>query len=871
MLVVDDQGLFADARTAMSGLDDLGPVDFVDALYGLVTARNFATALTKLDKLNALAITVPEVTVEVIEQALTRSDVTYGELTPIIDPNEPERGRRTRILKQRGYRGPRPSADQTRRLLEFRDLLANGPERNYRIRLIRAECHVGLARANTAAAGLTPAEHFAAALTQYQRLLPPGSRPLSPRQVFVSTRVGHAQAARGDALFRRAFRFTVEERQEIVGAYCAAVGAVDREGVTGPAADQVRAYANHQLTKVMTGQNFLGYHDTDVPDLSPAVLAGLADARIQAADNASRQFQSFKTRADELIDQLATLSQGRRAEEVGLRIADLTIEKADERVSDANDAIERIKSRSDDLLASLGAGIAQSVFATVTLAATGGAGGAGGGSTFGGQVSGPGLISSFVQYRSAKEELDNQLQAARSALRIAERDQQIARLEKQIAQSRLTFINAAITAKQTGDFNADRFYAVANAYEDMTRRHLDRACELLYLYERAVAFRRLKSLRIVEAAAARGDVLLAPAQLRAAFLDITEEARSNGRGQNAFSLPPLSLRSRHPVEFARFLQTGSMDFAISVYDVERLLHGSYNVRIERVGVRMLGLVAPDGFVGSLIHRGVTLVRDRDATLNPPTARLTPTDAQLAAALTQLEEGKADRLVVEGIVPLSLGEGRLAISSEPETPDQGDEFDLLPIENYGLTGAWQLNLPDTDLRGVFDVQVTFVVSLPESDSALDRHVRNLIRSYETELADNQALDGVLGIAVRRRFPDTFDALRTGTATLDLRDVDFPADAAQPRVKAVLAQALDAEGTGLAGIRLEIAHTAALTLNRTTGPDGFTEDLTTGPPDLPEPQRVPPAGTWQLRLPDPAQFPQLDELMLFVVYTFRRSES
>jgi hypothetical protein len=49
----------------------------------------------------------------------------------------------------------------------------------------------------------------------------------------------------------------------------------------------------------------------------------------------------------------------------------------------------------------------------------------------------------------------------------------------------------------------------------------------------------------------------------------------------------------------------------------------------------------------LTHQGVTLVRDRDATLQPPATRLSPTEAELRPALGELEGGRADRVVVQG--------------------------------------------------------------------------------------------------------------------------------------------------------------------------------------------------------------------------------
>jgi hypothetical protein len=840
---------------------DLGsrsPAEVFQRLYQRIRSRSFEQALLDIGLLDRFDGPVRALNADRIRDALTSSDVTFAILGRIVDPEEPEHLRRKTINRLAGYSGTRLSSDQIARLLALREFLAGGPERDFRVRLWRAECHVGMARAGAAGDALPVAEHYRLALLEYQRLLPPGpNRTLTARQRFVAVRAAATQLSRGDALFRRSFRFTGPERSEIVEAYCAALGLLRRPGVTGAEAEQIRSYATQQLTKLGTGQNFLGYRDTHVPDVGPETLGARARGRIAVAVRSSERYEHFKARADQLVEELEAMTEDELEREIGLQIATEAQGKAAESVGAAETAIGDLRGKQDDLLLGLGAGLGQAVFATVTL-------GAGGGVT--GQASGPGVVSSVVQYLGAKEDLANQLQAAETALRLAQRDKTIADLEVSLARSRHDFVTAAIEAKKNGVFNADRFLALANAYEDMTRRHLDRACELLYLYERAISFRRLKSLQVVEASAAQGDVLLAPDQLEEVLTALDEEATFDGRGQDNFALPPWSLPDRYPLEFARFLQTGSMDFVISVYEMEKLLHGRHNVRVRRIGVEVDGLLSPAGFVGTLTHRGVTLVRDRDATLQPPATRLSPTEAELRAALGELEGGRADRVVVQGLVPFVLAESPLSISSEQEPPPVNGAFDLLPIEGYGLTGAWRLEVPDTDLRNVTDVRLMFVVSVPQASSALDDRVVGLIDAYEQELANGRALDRILAVSLRQRFPDAFDALATGEASFALAAEDFPA-AAELRLSAVVAQAVDADGAGLAGVELEIAHDPAPTLVRTTGADGFTEDLSADLPELPEADRTAPTGGWRLRLADPGRFADLGDLTLFVVHTFR----
>ena len=388
-----------------------------------------------------------------------------------------------------------------------------------------------------------------------------------------------------------------------------------------------------------------------------------------------------------------------------------------------------------------------------------------------------------------------------------------------------------------------------------------------------MSFRRLKPLSIVESAAATGDVLLSPAQLDAAWQDLNDEARQQGRGQDAFPLPPWSLRARYPLEFASFLQTGEMDFVISVYELEKLLHGRHNVRVRRIGVEVDGLLPAAGFVGTLTHRGVTLVRDRDATLAPGTTRLTPTEAELRAALGELEGGSSERVVAQGLVPFVLidEDGSLSISSEREVtlPDDDVPFDLLPIENYGLTGAWRLTVPDTDLRNVTDVRLMFIVSVPAASEdagrpggRADRRVRG--RAARPTASSTRSL----AVSVRQRFPDAFADLATGPATVVLTEDDFPG--AGPRVAGHRRRGPGGRrrrrraGRHRAGDR---RRPGTRRLVRTTGAGGFTEDL---PPSCRDPGAGPAAAgrhAGGCGSPTRRRFAELGDLTLFVVHTLQ----
>jgi hypothetical protein len=757
----------------------------------------------------------------------------------------------------RGYKGPNPTPEERRKILAWSAFLSNDSDQRFQVRLLQAE----------ASAGLRRFDGEDGAIAFYQKLLD-ALPPDSPRHKFVAIRSAFAQLAFGDTLFRRSFRFDSEKRIEIGKVYDGAIELIRTSDVSpeNPLYKQIIDYGEQQKAKLEAGQNFLGYRDSFVPDLKLSTLAENAQARITLAQHASEQFEKFKEKADALVEELAAMSQQQLEEELGVGIANDRVQNAIDRVNSAQEKIDELDDKLDFLTGGSAADLTKSLFFTAALSASEP-------TNIGFQANGPGLLSTAVGYFAAKNETEHQKRAAESEKSIASRDKAIADLEKRIADSKLQFVKDAIAAKKSGTFNADRFFALANAYEDMTRRNVDAAFEHLYLFERAIAFRRLKPLDVVEPVVTTLDPLLAPSKLDEIFTTLQEAAKANGKGQNAFSLPPWSLRTHYPIEFARFVQaapTEGMEFVISLYDVEKLLHGTFNVRIKKVSVEVAGFVPPSGFIGRLTHRGVTLLRDLEATLNPPSGRLLPTDVEVQQAIADLESGRKDRVVVEGVVPLVLGEDFLLISSEPDAIIAGDDaqFDLAPIENYGLTGTWHLSIEGLDLRRITDVSLRFVVSLPEADSQLDTHILGLIDAYETELADGGLLDLILPISLRQRFADTFFQLETGPGSFVLRDEDVPDGITELRVKALVAQAVDQDGKGVAGLGFEISKLdTSFSLTRSTGADGFSENLSADLPEIPEPRPLV-TGAWQIRLLNPAQFASLDDLRLFYVYTFRK---
>ena len=126
------------------------------------------------------------------------------------------------------------------------------------------------------------------------------------------------------------------------------------------------------------------------------------------------------------------------------------------------------------------------------------------------------------------------------------------------------------------------------------------------------------------------------------------------------------------------------------------------------------------------------------------------------------------------------------------------------------------------------------------------------------------------SLRQNFSDTFFALQTGPAGLNLREENFPSGLRNLAFKLVLVQALDQQGKGVPGIALEIGRQdVGFNQVRVTRPDGFSEDLDASLQTLPRDHRFPVIGAWQIRLSNPAQFTQLGDLRLFFMYAFEES--
>jgi hypothetical protein len=701
-------------------------------------------------------------------------------------------------------------------------------------------------------------------------------QPPLPSQMFAAIRIAFTRLGQADALYRRQGQsIDAAASQAIKETYESAVAVLARVNISAgnPLRQQIEKYVAQQLAKLAGHLNFLGYLPTYVPILRPAALQTLAERRIDAAAAAASRFEMFKARADQLQDQLQDLDVQREIKDKELAIADQQLGKARDQVGIADRQVEQLQNQIDSLATATAVSIGGDLFQAAASAALAGSTGPAGSVITGTSVPGvvgalSGVASTVAGYSARKEDLRLQKEMAGLQAGIARRDVEIAALGREITELTADSLADRIRSIQAREFNPDLYYAAGEAFRALAERHLDAATLWCFLFERSVAFLRLEpELQTIgmDYLSGPGGLLAAPDRLRADLEDVVNFNLPITKFQ--FLTETVSLRSLYPLEFSRFLQTGRMDFAMSLYELNKRRPGVYRQRIKRVEVQ-LQFPPPTGFTGRIRHRGSFLLRDKDTTPAPGSGTFVPSEADIAAALAAMGAGASQGVPIGGVIPLLLDVDTLELSADQTPPDLGDPSpeSLSPIEGYGPAGDWTLEVENVDLRFITDALLKITTVIPESDEPLSERVKGLLAAYEQQLAQDDALDLISPLSLRQRFPDAFATLAGAGAQFSLVRNDFPAGIANLRLKSVVMQALDAQKKGIAGLSLELTRPGtALRVERTTHAGGFSEDLGAAIPNLPDDQRLDPVGGYALRLVTPGPV-AVAELLLFFVYAF-----
>lgn len=817
-------------------------LDGLDTLYTHLGKHEFGLANTAFADIPP-AIPLSGITLSDIDEAFAVNSLQYMKIIRRDQgPGEPDDEVTFHTLE--GYGG---GVLDARAALE---LVAGGPERDFRLGLLKAEISLGK-------------RNFNEAITLYEAVFtatPSGS----PHHKFVAIRSAFARLALGDQLFHKR-TLSDQDRQNITGIYDAAVRLLQENGVSpdNPRRQQIEAHASQQKAKLQRRLNYLGLWDAFVPVQKYSVLQESAAQQIQDAKTSASDFMTFLNQLEQLAEEKMEVQFQKDQEELSQQIlakrlqnATLGVDKIDEQLRAMRDQLESLELQM----------VGSMLKALVGAAQTGG--------PLGFATGAVGMVGALVNASAQEEQLAHQLSGAAIERDIAQNDVQIANAEIEISKHRIDFYEQKLAFVQNKRLNADFLSILAELNEKRAERQLEGAIFLAYLFERALAFflgePNIRHIQF-DYLDQPGSIFDAAKALEEDFGHVQQEFASVTQEQFDFFEEIISLRESYPVQFSRFLQTGEMDFVYSLYQLSKRRPATHQCRLREVGVEVVGLLPPTGFSGTLTHHGRFLVRDKTATLlDPDATRLVPTDDQLAQALEEQRRQGLPVAAVGGVLYYDLepDSKELSLDTQFVSPVPPDQFTLNLFEGHGPTGLWRLEIRDHGQLSISDILLHFAVVSRESDPfVLEPRVEALIRSYEAELAQGDLLDRFSVFSLRQNFPDTFFALQTGPAGLSLREENFPSGLRNLAFKLVLVQALDQQGKGVPGVALEIGRQdVGFNQVRVTRPDGFSEDLDAPPQTLPRDQRFPVIGAWQIRLSNPAQFAQLGDLRLFFMYAF-----
>jgi hypothetical protein len=748
-----------------------------------------------------------------------------------------------------GYQGPRLTRAHLREISDYADFASDGVEFAFRRNVINAACHRGLGQLDRA-------------ITLHANLLQFFPRKLGDvRRRFVALRLGALHVEQGDDRFRRAGSAGEPELlRDAMSSYRSARRATESVFGAGPhdnpLVSRTLQRAEQQLTKIERGTNYLGFAGADIPPQRYTTLFAKAKGDAQAAVGAEDRFLAYLRAAEDMQEAKRQLLDNATDAEIRVEIARRRKENAGIRIQDIDDELDAIEDKiALDVIRPGLTAIAQSADIVT-----------GRPPTF------TGLTSLVLDSLGRRADLRRSQRGLEFDRRLALGEDEIARLEVLLAENQVAFVQDAIRAFGNRRLDEDAYHQFAATLDGVRQEYVDDAVRFAYLAERALAFELLEPSMpsFIRFDYARTDGELSGTVLDR-DLDRLEAHRVESLEQVQTVRERYFLRRRFPAEFARFQQTGVLDFQLSLLDFEREHPGTAGVTIADVSrVKVIGLTPAEGVSGQLIHFGSFLVRDRDATLRPEVDRLVPTDAQLDAAFERLEKGDASAVEVGGVLQYDLDPAVLVLPPDGEVDQGADSEVRKTFEGYAPNGLWRLVLPeesnDLDLTTIADIELAFTFHTFTPTSAITAKVRRLVADLEAELRDGDRADSIVVLSVREHLPDAADALGGGTAQLPIDAALLPDGHTAPVTTSVVVRAMGADRQGVAGVRLALsAPDGAPLLDEVTRDDGFTADIVGDPfPQLEPDRRTPLLGGWTLTVGGPAG--DVDDLLVLLMYEF-----
>ncbi|HCN20073.1 MAG TPA: hypothetical protein DIS73_07320 [Planctomycetia bacterium] len=448
-----------------------------------------------------------------------------------------------------------------------------------------------------------------------------------------------------------------------------------------------------------------------------------------------------------------------------------------------------------------------------------------------------------VELNAARQNVINAIDAERSA----QQQVRIAELEAQFAAEKAKFLATEFFNPQLWSFLAQEVkknYRIYLTYGTIAAWLAQRALE----FERGIEPRRrfadsgpdsngsgLNVVRFDYFQPAHQGLLGADALLRDIATLENEKFLNEQRKKQITKV--ISLASRHPFDFAQFLETGILPFATGLDEFDEDYPGHFQRRIRNVRLNLFGLIGQEGIKATLTCSGISQVVVREF-------------VEENGQVVPMFVAKSLRRLPEGIAltnPQGGGIGPVPLMPEGEM--------LNPFEGHGVAAQWIFEMPKyankIDYNTITDIQILIdYTALDDSDyrqeviRRLPRQ-RGAVRTFSFRLEFPDALfhlkDSPLPLNMVRT-SDNFTGLYT--LAVETEKQDFPPNEQGRKLKDVVLY-IRSKGKDFSPLKIKMisrSKLSSLGIEESGLVPGSFEDADTPPPDkIKKPNYI---GRWQV---------------------------
>lgn len=384
------------------------------------------------------------------------------------------------------------------------------------------------------------------------------------------------------------------------------------------------------------------------------------------------------------------------------------------------------------------------------------------------------------EWRFQKSLADQDVSIGGQQVTVAQDQVRIAAQERNIAAMQATNAATAVEYLTNKFTNAALYEWMSRVLEDIYRFFLQQATGVAQTAAKQLAFERQAQPPAViqpdywDVPGTRGGVgdsgskgLTGSARLLQDVVRLEQYALDTNRNKLQLT-KTVSLSRLSPAEFARFRETGVMQFATTTAMFDRDFPGHYLRLIRRVRVSVIALIpAVDSIKATLVTAGQSrVVVQNDGVFRTLVINQSPQSVGLTSPRD-----------ATGLFEL--------LASQPEM--------LAPFEGMGVDATWQFELPRAsnrfDFRSIADVLLTI-----EYTALADELYRTqVVRTMSPWLSADRAF------SFRQDLPDLWYALRNPgesktplSVSFDSRAVDFPPNISDLAVQALTMYVVRADG-------------------------------------------------------------------------------